>query len=153
MKLRLLWLALLCIMFCLPADARENASVRRALLVGCDAFLTHEETSPSARMNVERMARMLQSDARGYASIAREDGGVSGVEQLRMAAEAAFAGADENDVSVFYICTHGLYDRISLEPLLVLSDGSREESLTAVALKEILDQVPGRKIVDRKSVV
>ena len=55
---------------------------RRALLVGCDAFITHENTAPSARMNVERMARMLQSDIRGYASVTREDQGLSGVEDL-----------------------------------------------------------------------
>ena len=36
---------------------------------------------------------------------------------------------------------------MAYEPLLVLSDGRQEESLTAAALKDMLDQVPGRKIV------
>ena len=147
MKLRMLWLVVLCALICRPAWGKEDPSVQRALLVGCDAFLTHENTAPSARMNVERMARMLQSDSRGYASVSREDQGVSGVEYLRQAVQDAFAGADDNDVSVLYICTHGLYDRISLEPLLVLSDGKTEESLTALALRQMLDQVPGKKII------
>lgn len=140
------------LILCLLAVSRawaqpENAAVRRALLVGCDAFITHENTAPSARMNVERMARMLQSDVRGYASVAREDQGIPDREYLAEAIRAAFEGADENDVSLIYICTHGLYDRISYEPLLVLSDGKKEESLSAAALKELLDQVPGEKIV------
>ena len=147
MRMRIALLFVLCVLACHGAWAQEDPVVRRALLVGCDAFLTHENTAPSARMNVERMARMLQSDVRGYASIVREDQGVPGVDHLRQAVQAAFAGADENDVSVLYICTHGLYDRISLEPLLVLSDGQKEESLTAQALREMLDQVPGKKIM------
>ena len=148
MKLRLLrMLLVLCALLCGSAGARENPVERRALLVGCDAFLTQENTSPSARMNVERVARVLQTDSRGYAAVVRQDQGLSGVAALREAVLDAYAGADENDVSVLYICTHGLYDRVSYEPLLVLSDGQREESLTAAALREILDQVPGRKIL------
>ena len=147
MTLRWLGLMVLCALICCHAAARADSSLRRALLVGCDAFLTHENTAPSAQMNVERMARLLQSDSRGYESIAREEQGVPGVEYLREAVQTAFAGADANDVSVLYICTHGLYDRISLEPLLVLSDGRKEESLTALALRQMLDQVPGKKII------
>lgn len=142
---------LICILCCLcAAFARaqeETGTARRALLIGCDAFLSMENTAPSAALNVERMARMLQTDARGYESVARMDGGVAGVERLRGAIEAAFAGADENDVSLLYICTHGLYDRVSYEPLLVLSDGQTEESLSAAALRAALDPVPGQKIV------
>ena len=148
MKRRILsWLLILCALFCYRAAAREDTVTRRALLVGCDAFITHENTAPSARMNVERMARMLQSDIRGYASVAREDRGIPGVEYLAEAIGSAFAGADENDISLIYLCTHGLYDRVSYEPLLVLSDGRREESLTAARLKELLDAIPGQKIL------
>lgn len=142
-----IWL-LVCALVCGRAWAQPDAPVtRRALLVGCDAFITHENTAPSARMNVERMARMLQSDARGYASIAREDQGIPDREYLENAVQTAFDGADDNDISLIYFCTHGLYDRISYEPLLVLSDGKKEDSLSAASLKQMLDAVPGRKIL------
>ena len=149
MRLRAWGLAVVfCALFFFAASAQEeDPAARRALLVGCDAFITHENTAPSARMNVERMARMLESDARGCERISRADRGVSGVDALRDAVAAAFEGADENDVSILYICTHGLYDRVSFEPLLVLSDGQTEESLGAAALKAMLDQVPGKKIL------
>ena len=134
-------------MLCAPAAAADGNTVRRALLIGCDAFLTHENTAPSARLNVERMARALASDARGYAAVRQETDGLSSLQDLQSAIGNAFAGADGDDVSLVYLCTHGLYDRISYAPLLVLSDGTREESLTAPALKEALDAVPGRKIL------
>ena len=149
MKARIGWLV--CFLCCLWAAfaSAEHAddSVRRALLIGCDAFLSHEDTTPSAALNVERMARMLQTDARGYQSVLRIDGGIAGEERLLAAIDEAFADADENDVSLLYICTHGLYDRVSYEPLLALSDGKTEQSVSAAALRAALDKVAGQKIV------
>ena len=149
MKGRLLcMLALLCAFFCLHGAAEEDAaSVCRALLIGCDSFLTHDSTAPSAALNVERMARMLQTDVRGYARVTRMDGGIAGRAALRAAVQTAFEGAREEDISLIYICTHGLYDRVSYEPLLVLSDGTREENINAAALRRVLDSVPGTKIL------
>ncbi len=147
MKRMLCWLLSLLCLFCAHAEKAESPAVCRALLVGCDVFLTHEDTSPSAALNVERMARMLRTDARGYAKITRRDAGLADGTALQAALEEAFAGADENDVSFIYLCTHGLYDRVSLEPLLVLSDGQSENSLSAAALRELLDRVPGQKIL------
>lgn len=146
-RLMSLLLAFMCCFFQALGAPQADPSVCRALLVGCDSFLTHEDTSPSAAMNVERMDRMLRTDERGYAAIVRRDQGLSGVEALREALEEAFAEADGNDVSLIYLCTHGLFDRVSYEPLLVLSDGKTEGSLTAQALRELLDQVAGRKIL------
>lgn len=147
MKRMLCWLLSLLCLFCAHAEKAESPAVCRALLVGCDVFLTHEDTSPSAALNVERMDRMLRTDARGYAKITRRDAGLADGAALQAALEEAFAGADENDVSFIYLCTHGLYDRVSLEPLLVLSDGQSENSLSAAALRELLDRVPGQIIL------
>ena len=119
----------------------------RALLIGCDIFLTHENTYPSAQMNVERMDRMLRQDLRGYESITRLDQGVADEADLTDAIGRAFAKATDRDVSLLYICTHGLYDRVSLQPLLVLCDGEKEGSISARALQQALDRIPGRKIL------
>ena len=147
MKRMLCWLLGLLCLFCASAEKADDPAVCRALLVGCDVFLTHEDTAPSAALNVERMDRMLRTDARGYAAVTRRDAGLADVAALQAAVEEAFAGADDNDVSFLYFCTHGLYDRVSLEPLLVLSDGVSENSLSARALRELLDRVPGQKIL------
>ena len=107
MKGRLLACLLLLPAFCAGAE-EENLPLRRALLVGCDDFVSHEDTAPSAQMNVRRMREILLSDKRGYALIAAYDHGMSSEKQMLSAIEKAFAQADENDVSLLYICTHGL---------------------------------------------
>ncbi len=120
---------------------------RRALLVGCDDFVTHADTTPSARMNVRRMQEILRTDSRGYEGIYTYETGISSVEFLLSAIAGAFAQADDDDISLLYICTHGLNDRISFEPGLVLSDGETEETLSAAELRAALDQVPGQKVL------
>ncbi|MBQ7455253.1 MAG: caspase family protein [Clostridia bacterium] len=145
-RLAMLMLTLALCLLCLRALA-EDAPVRRALLVGCDSFVSHEDISPSATSNVERMARLLDTDARGYEVVLRMDAGVGGAQQLAAAIEAAFYGAEEGDVSLLYICTHGMYDRISYEPLLAVSDGKTEENITASWLRDALERIPGQKIL------
>lgn len=150
MKKRLLSFLTACVLALLTlAGLAENESPveRRALLVGCDDFVTHEDTAPSAQMNVRRMQEILRTDSRGYAGIYTYDTGVSSCEFLLSAIAGAFAQADENDVSLLYICTHGLYDRITFEPALVMSDGTREEALSASVLRAALDAVPGQKVL------
>ena len=150
MKRRLLILCMACVMTLLAplAAAREEDKVeRRALLVGCDDFVTQADTTPSARMNVRRMQEILRTDSRGYAGIYTYETGISSVEMMLGAISGAFAQADEDDVSLLYICTHGLFDHIGFKPMLVLSDGEREEALLAKTLREALDQVPGQKVL------
>ena len=76
---------LLCCLLCLAARAEdaEDPVTLRALLVGCDEFLSHENIAPSAEMNVRRMANMLATDIRGYAAIVSAGQGVGSVQALR----------------------------------------------------------------------
>lgn len=140
---------LLCCLFCLSAQAddAENPVVRRALLVGCGEFLSHESITPSAALNVRRMAAALAADIRGYDAIVSVEQGVGSVQALRELMQQTFADTDDNDVSVVYFCTHGLYDRVTFQPLLVLSDGETEENLTADSLRDALDAVAGQKVL------
>jgi|GEM_PF-483246 len=140
---------LLCCLLCLAARAEdaEDPVTLRALLVGCDEFLSHENIAPSAEMNVRRMANMLATDIRGYAAIVSAGQGVGSVQALRELMQQTFAEADDNDISLVYFCTHGLYDRVTFQPLLVLSDGISEENLTADSLRDALDAVAGQKVL------
>lgn len=142
-------LVLFCCLFCLSAQAQqeEDAVARRALLIGCDTFISHENTDPSAALNVQRMANMLSSDVRAYSAITSVEQGIGSVQTLRELMQQVFADADANDISVIYFCTHGLYDRVSFQPSLVLSDGATEEELTADALRDALDAIAGVKVL------
>lgn len=137
----------LCCLLAGEAHAQAEQTVRRALLIGCDNFISQEDTIPSAAMNVGRVARMLETDARGYAAIRQLAGCVGSQEALATAIADAFDGSDEDDVSLLYICTHGLYDRVTFTPSLVLSDGIVEEAVTAQVLRDMLDAVPGTKVL------
>ena len=142
------WAWLLCCLFALPSFARaDDTAVYRALLVGCDDFVSHEDTVPSAQMNVWRMGEILAADIRGYESIVRYDRGMNSTDVMLLAVAETFKQATENDVSLVYICTHGLYDRITFEPALVMSDGDMEDVLTAGVLRAALDRIPGKKVL------
>ncbi len=62
---------------------------------------------------------------------------------LRAAVASAFAGATENDVSLFYYSGHGAVDSRGRSCLVL----NALVPVTASALKSMLDTVPGRKIV------
>ena len=136
-------------LLCLGAQAEdaENPAVRRALLIGCDQFVSHESLSPSASLNVQRMEDLLLSDIRDYELIVSVEHGIGSVQDLRDIMQAVFSDADENDISLVYFCTHGLYDRVSYQALLVLSDGITEENLTAASLRDALDTIAGQKVL------
>ena len=123
--------------------------VFRALLVTCDRFVSRMETSPAGQRNAVLMREILEGDGRGYALIRTECDTIASVEAFSAAVRETFGDAGENDVSVLYVSTHGLYtaNRSNLSASLLLSDGENEEQLTARALADILSPVPGRKVV------
>lgn len=128
-----------------PAKVHD-APVLRALLIGCDDFAGEESLVPSAKHNVEAVERILLSDMRGYASIRtavneRLDKGA-----FQRLIREAFRGAKKNDISFFYISTHGMPDKASGYALLT-SDGKKDEVLTDRQLFEALNSVPGEKVV------
>ncbi len=133
----------------LPPAGTLKGPRLRALLIGCDHFVTRESTAPAATVNVSLLARALASDSRGYDVIHTEADSITGLGGLERAVAETFLDAGEGDVSLIYISTHGLYSPQA--PLgncaLVFSDGADESIVTAPELKNLLDTIPGIKIV------
>lgn len=145
---------LLALFLPLFAGAKESPSpppesVHRALLVGCDHFLTQEDTWPAASRNLAMLEGALTRDSRGYAVVRTASDTISSVEALRALVQEAFAGAKAGDTSLIYLCTHGVFDEkgSNADAALVLSDGEREEMLDAAALYAMLEAVPGQKVL------
>lgn len=138
----LLWLCL----FACPACAQ---GVTRALLIGCDHFLSMEDTSPVGANNVALMTQTLTESGLIAPDMVTGSQGLPGVDALRQLVTEAFAGADEGDVSWFYLSTHGLWtpEQANADVTFLLSDGEKEEGVTARELRRMLDKVPGRKVV------
>ena len=69
----LLVVLLCCPIFAVRAEEiTADGRVNRALLVGCDRFLTQTDTTPSSRNNVLRMADALGEDVGYLMVIAKE---------------------------------------------------------------------------------
>ena len=139
--------ALPCVSFAGEAQG-DGTQVCRALLVGCDQFLTESETTPIAHNNIQMMESMLKLDTRGFL-IRRLDGVATGADSLKAAVDWAFAGADEDDISLVYISTHGSFDsgRTLPEGTLLFSDGTMEEEVGAQTLESLLAGIPGQKVL------
>lgn len=124
-------------------------SVLRALLVGSDQFVTHPDTQPAARNNIINMTQALGQDERGYQSIRVSLNEPHDFATFLDLVNDSFWDADDNDVSLIYITTHGLYS-LDQEPMsyaMALSDGQTEYELTADALYQATSGIPGMKIL------
>ena len=140
---------LLCLwMFLMPAGA-FGEGISRMLLVGCDHFLTQEDTAPSSRNNVEQMEAVLSAGSVQPARVISAPDGIPGSDALKSLILEAFQDAQEGDTSYFYISTHGLWEEAepNASMMLLLSDGREEGGITARQLFDCLETVPGRKIL------
>lgn len=137
----------LLIMIC-PAHARAREGAIRALFVACEDFLSQPSMSPASSNNVAIVSRAFSAGASMPDSLFIEDGTIATLDALRSSVHAAFAGATESDVSLFYLSTHGVYDASTdVPPVLLLSDGHTETAMTAQDLRGILDDIPGTKLL------
>lgn len=132
-----------------PARARAQESKLRALFVACENFLSQPSMSPSSSNNVAIVSRAFASGASMPETLFIEDGTIATLDALRSAVHQAYDGADEDDVSLFYLSTHGVFDVQTPEtpPVLLLSDGRTETAMTAQELRAILDEIPGTKFL------
>lgn len=139
---------LLCTAFSAAALGEENTTLR-ALIVSADHFITQTDTGTAARTNAQAVKNALSADARGYQIIRTESDTLTSMDDLRQAVMETFGDADEDDVSVFYISTHGTYNiaRSNAAAALLLSDGQTENEVTAVALQDIFDRIQGTRVL------
>lgn len=121
----------------------------RVLLIGCDRFLTQQDTYPASHHNTEAMAAALSSLREQPAALVSLPDGLPSEEALSAAVDTAFGGCAEDDLCIFYISTHGLWEEglRAGEFRLLLSDGVAETALGADRLKTLLDAVPARKLL------
>lgn len=148
-RIGLFFLCLLLPLFSL-AEGEDMPSPRmRALLIGCDYFVTQENTWPAADNNLQLLSNTLLQDGRSYQLIRSISGRIATVAAFEEAVAAAFSGAREGDTSLLYISTHGVFDEgtSNASAALILSDGVTEERLEAPALEEIMNRIPGKKVL------
>ena len=123
--------------------------VTRCLLVGCDRFVSMPGTEPASANNVETMAALLEDFLPEDAPVSCRVNGPGSVGEFELLVAETFREAKEADTALIYLSTHGLLREKNgrQEVSLLLSDGTAEEKLEPERLKEILDSVPGGKVL------
>lgn len=130
-----------------PTPAPEPET--RFLAVGMDLFVTRDTTSPCSANNAETMAALAAACLPEGTRITRRVNGPGSAAELSELILGAFAGAKEGDTSILYLSTHGelwVTGETSLAAL-VLSDGTKEEAISAEALRTMMDRIPGKKVL------
>lgn len=140
-SLRILFALL--ILLCLQSPALAKT---RALLIGVDDFVSRPSASPSSMNNVLAMQGLLSSALEPVEDIAVPDAPVTTPDMFAALVHQAFQGARQEDVSLLYMSTHGVYEEGS-EPVLLLSDGQTETGLTPAQLESAFDGIPGTKLI------
>ena len=132
--------------FC--AHAQQDARTTRALLVACSDFETQEDLGAAISGNLHMVGSALISADIGLGNLSIEDGTIGTAQALRTALEDAFETADENDLSIFYLCTHGVLSSADDEQVyLLLGDGQTESMLSSLQLYELIREIQGEKLL------
>ena len=147
--------AIVCLFLCLlfipllgmkggPGEGRT-----RCLLIGCDRFVSMPGTEPASANNVETMGALLADFLSEDTTISRLVNGPGSVAEFERLVKETFREAMEADTALIYLSTHGMLKEESgrQEMALLLSDGMKEEKLGPEKLRQILDEVPGYKVL------
>ena len=138
---------------------RTTDGVTRCLLIGCDRFVSMPGTEPASANNVDTMEALLADFMPEGTEISRqvnEPGSVEGFGQL---VADTFRDAKQADTSLIYLSTHGIIHNSEFinqnsgnessvyDMVLLLSDGETEGKLSPEELRNVLEKIPGRKIL------
>ena len=136
---------LLCVfllLFSLPALCQTQA-----LLVACSDFVTQPDLGSAISGNLHMIASVLLGASPSLSGLSIEDGTISSPEALQSAVTLAFGDASEEDLSILYLCTHGVHSTDDQQVYLLLGDGESESPLSAKALYRMLSGIQGDKLL------
>lgn len=137
---------LLCLTLMLALPVSSLAATR-ALLVACSDFLTQPSLGNAVSGNLQMIGSALLGANPRLAGLSIEDGTIGSPDALGSAMEDAFAEAAEGDLSILYLCTHGVLSADDGSMFLLLGDGEAESMLTADQLAGLLSPIQGEKLL------
>ncbi|MBR1408950.1 MAG: hypothetical protein IJ573_08660 [Clostridia bacterium] len=118
----------------------------RVLLTSCREFASYPSLGYEASGNLQFLASVFSASGVTGDSLDVEDGTLSSFDALSAVTLSFFSGAQVDDLSVFYLCTHGVLSEDGGYQL-ILSDGAEEEAVSAGALLRLLASLPGQTLL------
>ena len=140
----MLFIVLTALLLCLPALSLADT---RALLVACSDFVSQPDLGSAVSGNLHMFGSALLGVSPRLSGLSIEDGTIGTPDALQAAVADAFSGADEDDLSLVYLCTHGIVSSDDGQTYLLLSDGETESTLNSSQLAEMLSPIQGEKLL------
>lgn len=141
----LLSLALVCLLSCAPALAQGST---RALLVACSEFVSQVDLGKASSGNLHMIASALISAGISPHDLSIEDGTIGTESALDHAIKHSFSESCETDLSILYLCTHGILSSADDgEVYLLLGDGETETPVSAGQLYAMIQGIQGEKLL------
>ncbi|MGN0777493.1 MAG: FlgD immunoglobulin-like domain containing protein [Candidatus Ventricola sp.] len=145
MKKARVWTAALFLLLSLSLPALAET---RALLVACSDFVSQMDLGAAISGNLHMIGSAFISAGVNLGSLSIEDGTIGTQEALRFALHDAFDEAVEDDLSILYLCTHGILSSSDDgQVYLLLGDGQTETPLGAQDLYDLIRDVQGEKLL------
>lgn len=120
----------------------------RALLVACKEFISQPDLGSASSGNLHMIGSALIGADPRLEVLSIEDGTIGTPEALGVSISSAFGSADEDDLSILYLCTHGVVSSSDDgQVYLLLGDGETESPLSAAQLTDMVAAIPGEKLL------
>jgi len=139
-----LFLAIVCLLLALPAS---SLAATRALLAACSDFVSQPDLGNASSGNLQMIGSALLGVSPRLQGLSIEDGTLASPEALSSAVQKTFGDAAQEDLSILYLCTHGISSSDDGRTYLLLSDGETESTLSAEQLFAMLSGVRGEKLL------
>lgn len=136
------------LVFFLMLAPSVSVAQTRALLVACSEFVTQHDLGNAISGNLHMIGSALLNANIGASDLSIEDGTIATREHLADAIDEAFTGSDEDDLSILYLCTHGILSSSDDgQVYLLLGDGQTETPLMGSELCEMVSAIQGEKLL------
>lgn len=128
-----------------PIPARSET---RALLVACSDFITQPDLGSAISGNLHMIGSALLGAQPALENLSIEDGTIGTPDELAAAVNNAFGDSNEDDLSILYLCTHGMLSSADDgQSYLLLGDGETETPLSSADLYRLLSPIQGEKLL------
>ena len=119
----------------------------RVLLASCHEFVSLPALGYEVSGNLQLLASAFSAAGISGNALGVEDGTLYSLQSLEEVTRRFFSGVSEDDLSIIYLCTHGILNGKTDEYRLILSDGTLEESVPSAAVVTLFSSLPGETLL------